>query len=284
MLRMLPVLCFALISIPTSSFAQLKSASTESLLAAFEQRASELEKLRFAFDGLNCWSTTLYATGLGKRRMYVSDKEFSAVLNSSSSCRRLSPGSEIEPGAIGAIRTLTNGRIEELHGFVTVENDRIFTKIDSTFETQPGYRSLKKDFRAFADAGSTFEDCGPKVSGTKLYVRNSQCQTWVDYYRCQPPHPLDGLQTSAAKFLRVELELISDEVEQQLFSGEAFQESRTIALADRLSKLVDAILALPGGQDQTLLFSTYESLAYQYSALALDQRTRTELGKGLPAL
>ncbi len=251
-------------------------------LASLPQRAQVLAGIRSSTDGLNCWGTTLYTAGLRKHVTYASDKEFTRTLDSKNLCRKLNVGEKIIAGAVGAIRSDINGSLEELHGFLVLNGDAIFTKKDFTYQTTSEIRSMKKDFSIFAelakDQDATFEKCGPQASATGLSQAAKSCSTWIDFYVCEPGKGLSAeIGSKAGRELDRELQSIILEVESLYKSGSTMSSDQMNAMIERMSPLMSKIMEHEIPAEKEALFVMYESLAYQFTSVYLEQKTKSEI-------
>lgn len=232
----------------------------------------------FAYDGLNCWGTALYAAGLRDLYQYAEDKEFTATLAQDSLCRPLAVGEAVPYGAVGALRHATSGGFEELHGFVVLFGDRILTTKDFTFETGMQYRSLARDFALFAEAKNDFAACGPELKNGAYVQGARRCTDWVDFYACRPGQTIGALVVDpAAREVRAGVEGLMTELEILLRAGRPFEEARGLSFINEMSALMVKAYALPEGQDRTIVTALYASMAMQFTSIYGQQRTPSQL-------
>jgi len=118
-------------------------------------------------DGPNCWNVSLVASGTLPALRHTRAEEFSYYLDSPY-CRQLL-ANEITAGDLGVVRELKHGSLHEIHAYVHVSADLVFSKngtgSDSRYLLQPQqemeriYGGPEREF--------SFYRCGP-VEGSAL--------------------------------------------------------------------------------------------------------------------
>lgn len=134
-----------------------------------------------AQNGPNCWDTALVLAGLVPGSRYASPREMSFWMNSSM-CRQVGPRESLRPGDVGAIRSraaLKERGFSEYHGFIYLTPELSFSKNGFSREAPFALQPLS---RVLASYDVTHPEKCDHVSG-----RPEGCQSWVEYYRCEPP-------------------------------------------------------------------------------------------------
>lgn len=232
----------------------------------------------FAYDGINCWGTALYAAGLKDRYQYAGDREYTATLENPAICRRLRNGEKVRPGMLGAVRRATDGGFEELHGFVVLGGDEILTTKDFTYETGMQRRSLARDFQLFAEARNQTPACLPRAHRGIYRQSPRACSDWIDFYACRPGQTLRKQILSAeARPLLRRIEAFTAELERHLVAGKPVPEARSVSFLEEMNQVMTRVFELPEGRERAALTALYESMAYQFTSIYNEQKTKSEL-------
>lgn len=147
--------------------------------------ANVIEK-SLASAGPNCWNASLVAAGLLPHYRFSTEAEFSAALNSPL-CHMLSPGENRAAGDIVAIRRLSEGQVEEIHGYVWLSKALSYQKdgfpkvyrheIKTTSDVEKKYAEPAYMERR----GLETRSCNDLRSGQKV---PDQCLYFSQSYRC----------------------------------------------------------------------------------------------------
>ncbi|MGZ3748059.1 MAG: hypothetical protein ACXVCE_14135 [Bacteriovorax sp.] len=139
--------------------------------------ARSLQSFKTAFNGPNCWNTSLRLSGLTSFARFSTDEEMSFWM-SSPYCRELSSSDSPLPGDIIAIRAEKEGQpkaFEEIHGMIYLSEDLAFSK--NTSSTMSPY-SIQRASLIYQNFRLTSSQC-MRVQG-----HPDSCPRWANHYRC----------------------------------------------------------------------------------------------------
>ncbi len=155
--------------------------------ACVPESVRELHDTFPAHSGPNCFNLALYTAGLNGGLRFASEEEMTLYM-SSPFCHKLGTSEKPQPGDIGAIRTHPVNGMYEIHGFVYITEDLVYSK--NTIDKGTSY-SLQptEDVYRYYPVGPArkckgaypyfLEDCAHKVD----YFR---CGSLDDYWKSQP--------------------------------------------------------------------------------------------------
>jgi hypothetical protein len=133
-----------------------------------------------ATDGPNCWNLALVMSGAVPALRYSTPEEMAFFMNSAL-CRKLGPEEKHEPGDVGAIRI--NG--EELHGFMWISDDIVFSKNGSSLRSTYEVQSKDGMLKIYNDDQTA--DCkAKKLEKCDIRVETMRCQSMASYLK--DPH------------------------------------------------------------------------------------------------
>ncbi len=126
-----------------------------------------------AFDGPNCWNSSLVSSGILPHLRYTSPEEMSFWL-SSPLCQERKENEPVQPGDIIAIRT---GKTEEVHGFINLTPELAFSKNGYAQGTLYQLQSPNNVFAVY--------DVPPNCRRVyKAPTENLKCQNYANYFKC----------------------------------------------------------------------------------------------------
>lgn len=137
--------------------------------------------------GPNCWNSALYATQFLKYLRFTPPGEMSFYLNSPL-CRPRQTKEQLQPGDIIAIRKWhTKSKfVEEVHGFIYIENGLVFSKNGLSKERSYGLFETEEVF----DIYDVKEPACKRLFGPpSIYVDGApqkKCKVYAQYFTCKP--------------------------------------------------------------------------------------------------
>jgi len=125
-----------------------------------------------AVSGPNCWNLALVMAKVVPALRYSSDHEMAFFMNSPL-CRQLGPSEKKRPGDIGAIRTSKAG--QELHGFMWISDDLVFSKNGASSKSP-------YEVQSFKDLTKTYDEVLDFMCKNGMV---KECTSKIETLRCQ---------------------------------------------------------------------------------------------------
>lgn len=138
--------------------------------------------------GPNCWNLSLVMSQMIPSMRYSSDQEFSYYLRPPL-CRQLSNTEKREPGDIGALRRVKNNKEEEVHGFVFISDQYVYSKNNLEQTYGYGLQSISEvmtEFRVENRKECQQNESNPNCSP---YLNVFRCQSMAEYLKSKPAFP-----------------------------------------------------------------------------------------------
>jgi hypothetical protein len=126
--------------------------------------------------GPNCWNMALVFSHILPNLRYSTPEEMSFYMQPPL-CRALKKGEQKYPGDVGAIRTISNGKDFEEHGFIYVNDALSYSKNGFTNTAAYSLQPAEQIYSLYGvSAGPDCRDGEPAAA--------AHCANFVSYFRC----------------------------------------------------------------------------------------------------
>jgi hypothetical protein len=174
-----------------------------------------LQDFKTAFNGPNCWNTTLRLSGLIEAQRFSGPEEMSFWLNSRF-CRELADNEKSLPGDIVEIRALqadSSSGFEEIHGMIYLTDQMVFSKNTSSRMSPYGIQR----------AGLVYQTFRVELNCQKVSGSPQGCPRWANHYRCKSSEVRrNSFARENPQFAEIskQLDKIESEISQYVMTGQ----------------------------------------------------------------